>query len=82
MKSQFLPKALEKIRRELLYEDIFRLYNLLKHPKKASKHWFSDVFDRLLEYDLDLLISHRDALMAQCLREYIDPRLILGEYRQ
>ena len=78
LKAQFPEPWVEKVRRELLYEDIFRLYAVLKLPKKDAKHWYSNVFDNLLEYDLQLLESQRDGLMAQCVREDVPRHIILG----
>lgn len=77
MGDQFPEPWVRKIRRELLYANIFRLYDVLKLNTKRL--FYNDLLDVLLTYDLDLLISHRDALMAQCVREGVDRYLILGE---
>lgn len=77
-KSQFVEPVYDKIRRQLLIEDVFRLYRLLGIPKKATKHWHNNVFDSLLDADYDLLIAHRDALMAEGVRKGLPSNSILG----
>lgn len=72
------PEHLTKIRREFYYYDIFRLYKVLNLNTKRL--FYNNLFDILLTYDIDLLISHRDALMAQALRQGIPNHIILGAY--
>lgn len=75
--NHLLHNDLAKVRREFYYGDIFRLYGLLGYPVKNPNRFYNNVFDELLTYDFDLLVSHRDALIASCVRAKMSSDVIL-----